>query len=178
MLFLFIISSLFLPHLYKQTHFVYLHVYMSAGPRLNSKGCTSRVVRSLATVALRIQSHHTPLQTTTKRFWRCIFSLSVQSAAHQLETCAWSTFMVCLELRHFHSRFCAALKHDPLVLSFVRFIFIISFASRNLVINLYLIYNHFILMAQHPPGGWGPPHCWGFTITFRPNTTISRTPLD
>ena len=32
-------------------------------------------------------------------------------------------------------------------------------------------------LARQPPSGPGPPHCRGFTITFR-HTTLGRTPLD
>jgi hypothetical protein len=35
--------------------------------------------------------------------------------------------------------------------------------------------EHF--MAWQPPGGPGPPHCWGLEITLR-HTTLGRTSLD
>jgi len=39
------------------------------------------------------------------------------------------------------------------------------------------MYYIIISMAQQPPGGQGPPHYRGFTITLR-HFTFGRTPLD
>jgi hypothetical protein len=56
----------------------------------------------------------------------------------------------------------------------------IPYNCNNILLYSYIYIRNiyiYIFLGATAPGGPGPPHCQGFTITLR-HTTLGRTPLD